>query len=341
MGSRCLDFPRPVTRFFVFLTVGALAALGLTALDAPEPAAAAPDTNKVLVVGDSVAYGVGCLLGDSGGNPLALPGDCPAQAGFKTKNAYQGACTIALGNVLGYDGNQYESGCKDWQTYWKSLIDAPSKPYELVVLNTGGWEFVDRWIGQPPAGAARNWSPPPNYQWGNPDNFAKAANRYAKKLRKAISVLSSRGAIVLVMNSLYVDPPVPALNVYFEAYGPDQPLTWSPPSTGVTFRPSEYKVEQFNAIQKLVVKEFPSSQARIFDFQGPFSLPGGDADGREYASQVSVNPAATSPGHPCGFLEILTCVSPRQVDGLHLSPGGHSQVLAPFLIPKVRSILKV
>jgi hypothetical protein len=331
-----------VTRFFAFLAAVAVAALGLPALSAPTPAGAAPDTNKVLVVGDSVAYGVGCLLGDDGNNPNAGPNDCPAQPGFTTKNKFLGACTISLGAVLGYDGNLYPSGCQHWQDQWKALIDKPGTPYELVILNTGGWEVVDRWTKNFPAGSARNWSPPPNYQWGDPNTFAKAANVYARKLRKAIQILSSRGAIVLVMNSPYVAPTEPEpVGVFYEPYGPGQPANWSAPSTGIAFRSSENKIEQFDAMVKLVVQEFPKSQARSFDFLSPFSLPGGDGDGLEYASQLSVNPGPTSPGHPCQFLELLTCISPRQGDGLHLTPAGLNQVLAPFLVPRVRSILKV
>jgi hypothetical protein len=330
-----------VTRFFAFLAAVAVAALGLPALSAPTPAGAAPDTNKVLVVGDSVAFGVGCLLGDAG-STATVPGECEPQPGFTTKNKYNGACTISLGAVLGYDGNLYPSGCKDWQTEWQALIDKPNKPYELVVLNTGGWEIVDRWTKNFPAGAPRNWSPPPNYQWGDPNNFAKAANIYARKLRKAIQILSSRDAMVLVMNSPYVAPAAPEpVGVFYEPYGPGQPGNWTAPSTGVTFRASESKIEQFDAMVKLVVREFPKSQARSFDFLSPFSLPGGDGDGLEYAGQLSVSGGPTSPGHPCQFLELLTCVAPRQPDGLHLSPAGHNQVLAPILLPKVRSILKV
>lgn len=322
-------------RPLVILAAVTVAALGLTACE-PET----PDTNKVLVVGDSVAFGIGCLLGDEG-DGLASPGDCPAQPGFKTKNKYNGACTISLGTVLGHNGNLYASGCSSWQDQWQQYIDGPKKPYELVVLSTSGWEIVDRWVGANPGGTPGNWSPTPNYHFGTAD-FEKAANRYASKLRKAINILKSRGAKVLVFNAPYPNPPsVDSSGTYYEAYGPGQPGNWTSPSTGVTFRAAEEKVEQLNEIQRLVVSEFDPAKVTLWDFIGPTSLPGDGFDGLDVAAEVSVSGGPTSPGHACTILDLLTCITLRQGDGLHFTPAALDEVIGPLLLPVVRGQLGV
>ena len=59
-----------------------------------------PDPHDVLVVGDSVSFAFGCVLGSDGGsgNP------CPTQPDFTTQNDFSGACTITPGTLVLYNG---------------------------------------------------------------------------------------------------------------------------------------------------------------------------------------------------------------------------------------------
>jgi hypothetical protein len=292
------------------------------------------------VVGDSLAYSYGCVLGDAAGS-----GDpCSGQAEFTTKNGYVGACNIGGGSVLTYDGLALGSySCSDWRTSWANLADQ-FQP-KVVVINTSGWEIVDRWANFPNfcnAADASNCPVAPDRQWGG-TNYTAARDGYAQNLTEAINLFRSRGADVLVANSPYTAPPQPFFvegsPTWYERYQTDQG-DWVPPSnaSGYTYRPSKAKIDQLNATVASVVSGFGGTGVSMFDAYKHFS-PGG-----VYSAYICPPPndgIAPGAGNSCpgGQSAILA----RDPDGAHLipsSPGGND-VLRYYLQPCVRALLGV
>ena len=94
----------PLRKFFILLAGVAFMAGTLAACFGGPPPPPPTDPHDVMVVGDSVAFSFGCVLGES------LPGvtdwNCPARPGYSTKNLAVGACTIYPTSVLLYNGGQ-------------------------------------------------------------------------------------------------------------------------------------------------------------------------------------------------------------------------------------------
>src|SRR5262249_1379904 len=127
----------------VCISVALLAACVPANPPPPPPPTSGP--HDVLVVGDSLSYSYGCVLGDNNGS-----GDpCPALPDLTTKNANLGGCNIGGGTILVYNGGLLTSGysCADWPSSWAQL--ASENQPKVVVISTSGWEIVDRWSNYP------------------------------------------------------------------------------------------------------------------------------------------------------------------------------------------------
>jgi hypothetical protein len=237
-------------RKFSLVVCGVVVALLAGACFGGPPPPPSPHRD-VFVFGDSNAWGIGCSLGDQGDLTDNPPFPCTPQS-FSVKNETAGACTIAGGTTLLYNRAAINPSCYDWASAWPGVLD--ERTPSLVVLNTGGWEIVDRWINFPsgPGCSTANAfnCPAPDYQWGGA-NFTTAANRYTSQLVGAVNLFRSRGAKVLVVNSPYyapVEPQVPGIaDVWYEAYPSVRPSNWNPANANITYRSSKLKTEQFNA----------------------------------------------------------------------------------------------
>src|SRR5262249_32567328 len=237
----------------------------------PPPASA---TRDVMVVGDSISYSYGCVLGDNNGS-----GDpCPPLPDFTTRTAGLGGCNHGRGTVLLYNRlSLSEYACSDWQSLWAQEADQ-TQP-RVVVLSTSGWEIVDRWSSYPGGCSvldARDCSVPPDLQWGGTESEStNARTNYATRLAQAIALFRSRGAQVLVANAPYVAPPAPALTLglptWYERYQSDQG-DWVPPSNtpGYTYRNSKTKIDELNAIVASVVSAFGGNGVTLFDIHSHF-----------------------------------------------------------------------
>ena len=281
-------------RKFLLLAVGvALAGGTLAACVGGPPPPPPTDPHDVLVVGDSVAFSFGCVLGDA---VPTQPFGCPPRDGYTTKNDQSGACTITPGTLKLYNGGtagapNCDTAAGDQGRTWNdaSAFYVP----KVVVINTAGWEVVDRWIEQ--------LTPQPDAQWGGSTAantpYERAAVYYSSRLFNAINMFRSRGAKVLVSLSPYFDPPEPIPPPsqvgpdfscsWWEPYdaaapsappGSECPGQWrSPPgSGGVSYRPSKTKADQFNAIITQVKNaNFPGDDVRLFRFDKHFNQPNG------------------------------------------------------------------
>jgi hypothetical protein len=297
-------------RKFSLLAAGVLLAAGtLTACLGGPPPPPPTDPHDVLVVGDSVSFAFGCVLGDT------LPGvstndwNCPARPGYTTKNMAIGACTTWPGDVLLYNGGTAPApNCDtvaagpDNRTWEQAASYYVPK---VVVIDTSGWEIVDRWVN------GQNGQPP-DAQWGaagcTPQNvppscaaYQNAAVQYSSALYNAINVFRGEGAKVVVANSPYMHPDEPQPPISSSPAGlgcswwePDQssPPTslgpdctgnatagsggqWRSPSPGVTYRSSHVKVDQFNTIISFVKSQYFANDPNvlIFPFRDHFNLP--------------------------------------------------------------------
>ncbi len=292
-------------KFLLLVSAVALSVATLTACFGGPPPPPPTDPHDVLVVGDSVAFSFGCVLGDAiSGVPA---GSCPSSPDYTTKNFSIGGCTIYGSAALLYSGatapvpNCDTVPAGDDQRTWAQAADYYVP--KVVVINTGGWEIVDRWLSNV-AGA-------PNSQWGGPETeqvYKNAAVYYSAALYNAISAFRARGAKVLVANQPNVNPlqpePDPATVPaglgcsWWEAY-PDNPPTavgdpplspltcpgqWRSPTGNTTYRSSRLKFNQFNAIINQVLTD-PDPQLGFgsdpnvasFNFKRHFNQPGTDA----------------------------------------------------------------
>jgi hypothetical protein len=369
-----------VRKFSLLVATVALAAGTLTAcFGGPPPPT---DPHDVLVVGDSVSFSFGCVLGDT------LPGvstndwDCPARDGYTTKNLAIGACTIWPSQVLLYNtGTAPTPNCDtvaagpDNRT-WEQAADYYTP--KVVVIDTSGWEVVDRWVnGQNGA--------PPDAQWGasscSPTNtpspqcdaYSAAAVQYSSALYDAINVFRSRGAKVVIANSPYFAPtePLPAPAdapaglqcSYWEPYPANPPTAsggdckgdatagtggqWRAPYPGVTYRSSRVKIDQFNDIITLVKNQYFNNDPNvvIFPFKAHFNGPS-----NVYTDYVCPPPndetVAPDPiTHKCLITTptagLVDAILARAPDKGHLSPAGAFGVLQPYLEPCVKALIPV
>jgi hypothetical protein len=289
------------------LTLLAAAAVLMLVVSACFPGPPPPpptDPHDVIVVGDSVAFSFGCVLGDT--LPNVTDWDCPARSGYTTKNLAVGACTIYPSQVLLYNGGT--AGVPNCDT---AAVPPDNRTWEqaadyyvpkVVVINTAGWEIVDRWVS--------DFSGAPDSQWGAPGcsptnscspQYQKAAVEYSSKLYDAINMFLSKGAKVVVANSPYEDgrAPVPDPNAappglgcsWWEPYPNSAPTAsggnckgdatagtggqWRPPYPGLTYRSGRAKLDQINEIMAFVKSQYfgGNSNVRIFPFKDHFNGP--------------------------------------------------------------------
>jgi hypothetical protein len=364
-------------RKFTVLVAGvALSAAVLAACVGPPPKEGPPpppppppptDPHDVLVVGDSVAFSFGCVLGDA--IPGIPAGGCPARPGYSAKNASVGACTIYGVTVLLYNGGTAGSpNCgpvpaAPENRNWAQLADHYTP--KVVVINTGGWEIVDRWV---------NFEPAPDSQWGfagcSPSNhcnpaYVNAAVHYSSALFNMINEFLARGAKVLVANQPYANPlqPVPPPNEvppglgcsWWEPY-PNSPPTaqangepngltcpgqWRSPTGTTTYRSSRVKFDQFNVIlHQVLTNNFGvpgNANVKFFDFKALFNQPD-----NAYTSHL-----CPPPNHevtPDGSLMCpgsVPAILARAPDNGHLTVAGQTNVLRPLLESCVQSMLGV
>jgi hypothetical protein len=330
-------------RKFSLVVCGVVVALLAGACFGGPPPPSGPHRD-VVVFGDSNAWGIGCSLGDPGEfaqDPPPFP--CTPQS-FSVKNETAGACTIAGATTLLYNHTALNPSCYDWASKWPGVLD--ERTPSLVILNTGGWEIVDRWLNFPSGpgcstGNAFN-CPAPDYQWGGA-NFTTAANHYTSQLVGAVNLFRSRGAKVLLVNSPYyapVEPQVPGIaDVWYEAYPAAQPSNWSPANANITYRSSKVKTEQFNnTLKKALDDNFANdSGVRLFNLW-------------EHVSPV--DPTTMAPAFndfscqppdekkwPDTFCPGSAIRARSDFDHGHFDYDAYRFVIMPYLLPEIQSML--
>ena len=307
-----------------------------------------PDSphRDVVVFGDSNAWGIGCSIGDAGelvGNNPPFP--CSPQPDFSVSNQTAGACTIAGGTTLLYNHSAIPPSCNDWASQWPGVLD--ERTPRLVVLNTGGWEIVDRWVTFPSGPGCSTTDayncPAPDYQWGdpNPANLVTAQNRYTSQLLAAINLFVSKGAKVLVLNSPYYapqEPQVPGLaDVWYEAYPATQPANWSPDNANITYRSSKVKTEQFNATLQAAFDQHYANNPNVKLYNLWQHVSPVDPGTQAPAYSDLQCPAPNEKNWP------TTCpgqaVQAREPDHGHFSYDGYQNVIMPYVLPQIRQML--
>jgi hypothetical protein len=363
-------------KFLVLLAGVAFMAGTLAACFGGPPPPPPTDPHDVMVVGDSVAFSFGCVLGET------LPGvtdwDCPARPGYSTKNLAVGACTIYPTSVLLY--NQGQAGVPNCDT---AAVPPDNRTWEqaadyyvpkVVVINTAGWEIVDRWVS--------DFSGAPDSQWGAPGcsptnscspQYQKATVEYSSKLYDAINMFLSKGAKVIVANSPYEDglAPVPDPNAappglgcsWWEPYASSPPTAsggnckgdatagtggqWRPPYPGLTYRSGRAKLDQINEMMAFVKSQYFGSNPNvlIFPFKDHFNGPN-----NVYTDYVCPPPndrtVAPDPiTHSCLITNpspgVVPAIAARDADRGHLSPAGAFNVLQPYIEPCVKALIPV
>lgn len=333
------------------------------------------DPRDVLVVGDSVSYSFGCALGDT--LPGVDPANCPQSPDYSAKNFSVGACTIYPANALLYNGgsapvpncNTAPAGSE--QRTWSQAADYYVP--KVVIINTGGWDIVDRWLGDIVG--------PPNSQWGgntNTQEYSNAAVYFSAALYNAITDFRNHGAKVVVAYQPYANPPQPEPppggstppGLECSWWEPDppappvaqgngnlNPLTcpgpWQSPCCGVTYRSGHAKFDQFNMIVNQVLTNpdprfgFGSDpNVSSFNFKRHFNLP--SIAGGGYSDYVCPPPndgvVAPDPiTHKCAITNpqatVVDAILARAPDRGHLSIAGQFDILKPYLDPCVRFLL--
>jgi hypothetical protein len=354
-------------KFLLVVAVAALAGGTLTACiggPAPEPT----DPHDVLVVGDSVSFSLGCVLGDGGAG-------CDPRPGYTTHNEFTGGCTISPGTLSLYNGGQAGApNCgsepdAEGRT-WANAADHYQP--KVVVINTAGWEIVDRWL---------NFVAAPDAQWGDPGctpqnvcsgTYQNAAVNYSSQLFSVINDFRARGAQVLVAESPYIQPlqPEPPPGTvppglecsWWEPYpsgqpnatgDPNNPLTcpgaWRSPSGNTTYRSSQTKIDQLNVIVDLVKNNNFGGDpgVKLFNFKKHFNAPAFPAGPPGYSDYVCPPPndSTVAPNpitHQCAItnpVSVVPAVLARAVDHSHLSSAGQFQILQPYLEGCVKTML--
>ena len=296
-------------RKFILLAAGVLVSVGaLSACVGGPPPPPPTDPHDVLVVGDSVGFSFGCVLGDPGEINGVPQGACPASPAYSTRNDWTGACTIYTGTISLYNGgqapapscNSVGSGSRGdtWQDEANFFVP------KVVVINTAGWEITDRWL---------NFVAVPDEQWGaagcTPTNtpspqcdaYVNAAVQYSSKLFDTINMFrnSPNHPTVIVANAPYIAPsqPLPAFGEvadelacsWWEPFPNSAPVSsgpdctgnatqggggqWRPQTAGITYRSSKAKLDQFNQIVQLVkTNNFAGDpNVKIFNFKKHFN----------------------------------------------------------------------
>ena len=303
----------------------------------------------MLLLGDSVGFGVGCILGhdaeEAGHN-------CPVQPDFSAWNGYVGACSVSEGLVLLYNQTAIEGNCNGpnhYQTFWRDAVDVVTP--DVVVIVTGGWEIVNRWDEDNfPSGL--NCSPTsvlncpaPDRQMGNDDDTleANAINNYKTEMANAINLIRSRPSQpkVLLLNMPYVDPDIPEHGggIWFESYDATEPANWDSPNAATPYAPSKTKVERLNqAVLDVKATTFGSDpNVEVFDFWTIFS-PEVTAGGERVFSMYVCDADPSLP--------LDQCTDPIDQRVVRLSDRGHlvqagNALLGETLLPKVREMLGI
>jgi hypothetical protein len=326
------------------LLVGAaVIALGAGACIPSPPPPPSPHRD-VVVFGDSNAWGIGCSLGDAGDIPTDPPFPCTPQPDFSVRNETQGACSITGGLALLYDHPAVAPLCSDWASQWPGILD--ERTPKLVVLNTGGWEIVDRWLPFPSASGCSTSDayncPAPNLQWGNPADFNVAASRYTGQLTAAIDLFRSKGAKVLVLNSPYYapqEPQVPGIaDVWYEPYSASAPANWSAPNANVSYRSSKEKIDEFNAMLKATVdaKSATDPGVQFFDLWKHVSPQ--DANGVQGPSDAAC-PAPNETKYPPTGCPGEAIELRESFDHIHFTYDGYRLVIMPYVLNAIRQML--
>jgi hypothetical protein len=367
-------------RKFPFVLAGVVLAVAtLTACIGGPPPPPPTDPHDVLVVGDSVSFSLGCVLGAPGADHTTS--ECPARSGYTTRNEYLGACTISQGTLLLYNSWTVDQpNCHDWQTGWTNL--AAYYTPTVVVINTGAWETVDRWtpdVGGLPGGCPPDNAfncPAPDFQWGGPTNgsgYSQAKDWYTSSLYNAITMFRSRGAKVLVANSVYAagDRPVPddvpdpcpanpiTCHAFWEPFAASPPVngqpnpyddaqppvnytaSWQKPNNSVSYRSGKAKIDQFNdSIQWVKDTYFASDNGVVlfntwkhFEPQGVY---------KDHVcpppNDATETPSWNGSAYVCNAGPAVLARAP---DHGHLSPDGQFSILQPYLEPCVKALIPV
>jgi hypothetical protein len=316
----------------------------------PPPPPPPPPNVDVLLVGDSVGFGIGCgVLGHAGDQPQQT---CPPPPpGLATYNGYLGACSVSQGTLLLYDKTAVQGSCNDANTdysvIWPSAVNALDP--ELVVIVTGGWEIVDRWEDPFPAGGACSTSATEscgatNHQWGSTTQALEdsAASNYQDEMTNAINLMrgTTSAPEILLLNAPYVDPQMPNNGVWYEPWvaNPQPPdyVAYDTPNNATPFKPSKDKVEALNLSVQGVVDSFAVPEVQMFNFWelfAPFDTDGGQRVFSMYLCAANfAAPLDTCP-NPVDQLVV------RDADRGHFSTAGYVNVLKPPLLAKITEML--
>src|SRR5262245_25532493 len=347
-------------RKFSLLVAGVLLAGGTLAACIGGPPPPPPtDPHDVLVVGDSVSFAFGCVLGDAGnsGNP------CPANPDFSTQHDFSGACTIAPGTLVLYNGGFAPAPSCDTVPAaangrtWEQAANQFTPKVAIIV--TAGWEIVDRYFN--------SGSAPPDAQWAGPNGTDQtAAAVYSNQLLNAINMFRSKGAKVLIANAPYIDPPTPLPDptgtpadcMWWEPDDTSPPVSqgpcqqgqqWrSPPGSGVGYRSSHAKLNQFNDVVNIVKNNFFQNDAdvRVVNFRERFNLaPNANAYTDYVCPPPNDSTVAPDPvTHNCVITNpspgVVPAILARAPDKGHLS-SGRFDILKFYLEPCVRALIPV
>jgi hypothetical protein len=379
-------------RKFALLVAGVALSIGtLAACIGPPPPTT--DPHDVLTVGDSVSFSFGCVLGDPGELGGASQSDCPQSPDYTTRNDWVGSCTIYPQTLSLYNGGSAPvpncdtaaggSRSDTWEDEANHFVP------KVVVINTAGWEIVDRWL---------NFVTTPDEQWGAPtcsptntpspqcDAYKNAAVQYSSQLFDAINTFrnSSNHPTVIVATAPYIAPPepLPAFGQvpddlacsWWEPFPSSPPTSsgpdctgnatqgsggqWRPQATGITYRSSKAKMDQFNEIIQLVKdNNFAGDPGVVvFNFKKHFNGP--DNTYHDYicpppydSTVLAQNVIDIRPNSPtfgqmawqCNIdgnaLDNLNAILARAPDKGHLSSAGNFQILKPYIDKCVRHYL--
>ncbi len=363
---------RSRTRTTLVAAAAAVAAIVAACNPTKPPPPPSNPHRDVLILGDSIAAGIGCQLGDPG-QPSEPPfPSCPGRQGISVANGWLGACSITGGwlHLYGTAGQPYpntpsatnQGNCQNWRQTFPSLLNLVTP--ELVILMTGGWEIVDRWATLPSGCNAANIQPCPtaaDRQWGSGNaTNTNAVDAYRSDLLDAIALFASAGIDVLVVNTPYIDPPTPGNlpdPIYWEPYD-QSPPSWSAagpgyfyfnepyrhPNTATPYKPSENKVDAFNAaLTQMDANDFPpfATDVRLFDLWDYFS-PQIGAD-REFSAAVCVNPSdplnlTNLRSNPAACPAGSSPTQVRHPDGGHFLEDGY-EIATDAMLPVILQML--
>lgn len=327
----------------------AVVALVAAACQPTKPPPAPPPNVDVVVLGDSIAYGIGCQLGEPGQADPNLPQNCPGRPGITVANGWSGACNISGGTLALYNGTTTSGhNCHDYATAWPTGLAAVDP--EVVILLTGLWEIVDRWSGAP--------SGPPNLQWANTTNSqldTNAATAYRANLQNVVNIVRGVGAKLIVVNSSYANVPQPD-PIWWEPYPADSPNVgepipnwpnpapagWHAPNYsdtwlslhGAPYRSSEAKIDRFNAELADFVTDLNAPDVRLFNMWELFSPFDPDTNDREWNPDICPNNEAADPATACPGQALRV----RHPDGGHFNEAGYIY-LTDKMLPLIHELL--